>query len=34
MIEEGEYNRTFGAGRFGFRELTALRWNLGRAATL
>ena len=29
MIEDGEYNRTFGAGRFGFRELTALHWNLG-----
>ena len=34
MIQEGEYNRSFGADRFGFRDLTALHWNLGRAATL
>ena len=29
MIEEGECNRTFGADRFGFRDLAALHWNLG-----
>ena len=29
MIQEGEYNRNFGADRFGFRDLTALHWNLG-----
>ena len=29
MIQEGAYNRNFGADRFGFHDLTALHWNLG-----
>ena len=29
MIQEGEYNRNFGADRFGFRDVTAVQWNLG-----